>query len=76
MVGWWYAGESEPGKLGYTLTLDRGVRIRSDYPRAENGWLAEAPTRCVLGPGSRLKIAKEPVQIEGGAWWVPVVGDR
>lgn len=71
VAGWWYAGTSAPGVQGATITMDRSARVRADYPRRDNGWLATARERCVLPAGARVTLSHAPVHVEGDRWWVP-----
>lgn len=73
LVGYWYAGRSAPARAGQRLVLDRSVNVRSDYPDAHNSYDARTPIRCVLRPGDVLVLSKAPVEVPGGAYWVPLV---
>lgn len=73
VVGYWFAGTTDPGKVGYAVTMDKAIRVRADYPRAENSWNSSAEVRCVLPPGLRVNISQAPIAVEGGGWWVPLI---
>lgn len=73
VVGYYYAGSAAPGALGETVTLTGGARVRADYPDRHNRFNASAEVRCVLPPGSRLRLDAAPVAVPGAAYWVPVV---
>lgn len=75
VVGYWYAGEESPGRAGTPLTLDKAIRVRKDFPRAENNWSKDAEVRCVVPPGAHLRLSGDPVSVQGGGWWVPLGAD-
>jgi hypothetical protein len=60
---------------GATWVLPGAVNVRSDYPRADNGWNKSAPVVCVLTAGSRVFVGSKPVPVPGGGVWVPIKGD-
>ncbi len=74
ILGYFYAGSAAPGRLGETITLSQGARVRADYPGVHNRHDASAPVRCVLPPGSRVRLDAEPLRVPGEAFWVPLVG--
>lgn len=73
VVGYWYAGESAPGKVGQALTLDQSVNVRATYPTEGNRFDKRSPVRCVLSEGDRIVLAQAPIRVAGGHWWVPLV---
>ena len=73
VVGYWYAGRNAPGSAGQTITMDRSVNVRADYPDAHNGYDARSPVRCVLKAGDQLVLTQAPISVPGGAYWVPLV---
>ncbi|TVQ93150.1 MAG: hypothetical protein EA397_05085 [Deltaproteobacteria bacterium] len=74
LLGYAYAGSKKPGGRGDIWLVRQSVNVRSDYPRPENSWSARAAVRCVLPTGSRVDLIKEPLAVEGGAYWVPIYG--
>lgn len=74
VLGYAYAGDRRPGRRGEVWLVRQSVYVRADYPRADNDWDARAPIRCVLPTGARVELRKEPIAIDGGAYWVPVLG--
>lgn len=74
VVGYAYAGESSPGSAGQVWTVPRGINVRADHPRRENGWNARTRVVCVLPRGARVRLTEAPVAVAGGAWWVPIQG--
>jgi hypothetical protein len=64
-----------PGE-GQTWTVPSSVYVRSDYPKASNGWDSKASVVCALPPGARVEMADAPLRIEGGAVWVRVRPDK
>lgn len=73
VVGYFHAGSTAPGQLGETVTISRGARVRADYPDRHNHFNASAPVRCVIPPGSSLRLDAAPIAVPGAAVWVPVV---
>ncbi len=73
IVGYFHAGPTAPGQLGETVTISRGARVRADYPDRHNHFNASAPVRCVIPPGSSLRLDAAPIAVPGAAVWVPVV---
>ncbi len=73
VVGYFHAGSQSPGAQGQTITLSRGARVRADYPDVHNRHNASAPVRCVLPPGSRVRLDAAPITVPGRAVWVPLV---
>ena len=74
VLGYWYAGEQRPGAVGDVHVVDGGVNVRLRYPCTENGWNARDTLVCSLGHGQRVRISREPIHVNGGAWWVPLSG--
>jgi len=68
--GYAYAGRDRP--QGSTWVLPRSLNVRQDYPRRENGYNARATVTCILRKGARVDLVKEPIAVDGGAWWVPI----
>jgi len=75
VIGYAYAGRTSPGALGDTWRVSRGLNVRVDYPRRENNWSSKARVVCVLPPGTRVRLDREPIAVEGGVTWVPVLPD-
>lgn len=74
VLGYFYAGAQAPGAQGQTVTLDRGSRVRADYPDRHNGFNASAALVCVLPAGTRVRLDAAPIAVPGAAVWVPLVG--
>lgn len=72
IVGYVYSGKTAPPGLTWRLSATRNVRV--DYPRRENRWNSGTRVVCVLPRGATLRVERPPVLVEGGAYWVPVVG--
>ena len=73
VIGYFHAGSTSPGHQGQTITLARGARVRADYPDRHSNFNANAPIRCVLPPGSTVRLDAEPITVPGQAVWVPLV---
>lgn len=73
VVGYWYAGERSPGKVGQQLTLDQSVNVRATYPDEQNRFDKRSEVRCVLSEGDQVLLAQAPIRVPGGHWWVPLV---
>lgn len=73
VVGYFYAGGAAPGAPGELITLRQGARVRADYPGVHNRHNAAAAVRCVLPPGSTLRLDAAPIRVPGEAVWVPLV---
>lgn len=73
VVGYWYAGRARPGALGDTVRVPHSVHVRAQVPSRDNGWSARATVRCTLGRGDRVLLRREPIDVGGGHWWVPLV---
>ncbi len=71
--GYAYAGTARPGVSGGQWTLTGGVNVRAWYPTAENGFDARGTLVCTLAAGATVPVG-EPIEVPGGAWWVPVLG--
>ncbi len=74
IIGYWYAGETAPPK-GSSFTVDGGINVRVDYPGHHNAYNARAALVCTLGHGWELRLGNEPVEVPGGAYWVPLAAD-
>ena len=72
IVGYWYAGAESPGKLGEIITMRSWANVRADMPGPHNRYNARAEERCALIEGDRVRLTAEPIQIAGGAYWVPL----
>jgi len=72
-VGYWYAGRRSPGPPRTRVVLDRMINVRDEYPHRGNHWNARTRIRCVLEPGDVATISVDPLVIEGGHVWVPVL---
>jgi len=72
-VGYWYAGSQYPGGVGSTVPFDRAVNVRVDYPDHHNRFDARSHIECVIQPGDRVRISREPVLVPGNRYWVPLV---
>lgn len=72
-VGYWYAGRLSPGRVGDLVDLDRSVNVRVAYPEEANGWSSRTRIACVLAPGDRVRISRDPHVLRGGHVWVPLL---
>lgn len=72
IVGYWYAGRQSPGQVGDTVHLARSINVRNAFPSADNGWNSGGRIRCVLRPGDQVRLSDQPIEVSGGAWWVPL----
>lgn len=73
IVGYWYGGRTLPGRAGQTITVAQSVNVRADYPDRHNGYDARTALRCGLKIGDRIKLSRDPIQVPGDAYWVPLV---
>ena len=73
-IGWWYAGQANPGRKGATHRIRTSANVRADYPRKDNGYDAKAPLRCTLTAGTQIRLSEDPVDVYAGHWWVPLNG--
>jgi len=72
-VGYWYAGEVAPASAaGELVEIRAWHRVREDFPGTHNGFNARSPERCALMEGDRVRLTEAPIQVPGGAWWVPL----
>ncbi len=73
VVGYWYAGEEEPGAQGSTVTLTHAVNVRADYPDVHNRFDARSKVTCVLQEGDLVRLSRAAVKVPGNAYWVPLM---
>lgn len=71
-VGWWDAGRTYPGDAGQIVTIDGKHNVRDEYPHRGNRWATGTRIHCLLQPGDAVRLG-EPVRVDGGRWWVPLV---
>ncbi len=72
-VGYWYAGEVAPAQAaGELVEIRAWHRVREDYPGTHNRFNARSPERCALMEGDKVRLTEAPIQVPGGAWWVPL----
>jgi len=79
VVGYIYYNQRAPVAPDEAWTTFRDLAIRDDYPRRENGWKYDrAAVVCTIYAGTVVRLdPKHPaMEVEGGAWWVPVVAGR
>lgn len=72
-VGYWYAGEANPGRVGQIVTMDRSANVRETYPHKDNGYDFSSSLRCSLVPGDKVRISGAPIAVDGGSYWVPLL---
>ncbi|MCP4809834.1 MAG: hypothetical protein GY913_25450 [Proteobacteria bacterium] len=73
LVGYWYAGHPFEPTSGDEYTLKFGKFVRAEYPHRDNGWRADAEVRCTLRAGDTIKLSANPILVDGGKYWVPLV---
>lgn len=71
-IGYWYAGENNPGTTGDTVTVELGVNVRMDYPDAHNNFDKRTKVRCILKRGDKVKLTAAPILVPGNRYWVPL----
>jgi hypothetical protein len=75
VVGYWYAGTTSPGKKGDRIRIPRDLNVRADYPDTHNRYNRRAEIRCTLGVGQTITLLADPIEVPGGAYWVPLLGN-
>jgi hypothetical protein len=71
-IGYWYAGEDNPGAVGQTITVEIGVNVRADYPDTHNDFDKRTKVRCILKRGDKVKLTSTPILVPGDRFWVPL----
>ncbi len=77
VVGYAFYDMKKPARRMTEWKLSRDLNVRSEYPSKKNGWDVQGTeVVCVLLEGSTIEIhpSAPPMRIEGGAWWIPVIG--
>jgi hypothetical protein len=74
--GYAYVASGRAPGQGQVWTVPGSIYVRSDYPKASNGWDSKAGVVCALPAGARVELADAPLRIEGGAVWVRVRPDK
>ncbi len=72
LVGYWWAGEESPGHMGDVISVPRDLNVRAWAPSVSNGFDTRGDVRCTLGAGDRIRLSAEPLDVPGGAVWVPL----
>ena len=75
VIGYWYAGIESPGTAGDTLTIDEWTNVREELPTYKNEWSTRTAIQCVLRPGDKLTLSKEPSFVPRDSYWVAIVAD-
>ena len=73
IVGYWYSGRAAPGAQGETVTIERDLNVRQDFPDRHNNYNFKSDVRCVLRKGDLVHLSKEPMLVPGDHYWVPLV---
>ena len=71
-IGYWYAGEKNPGAVGQVVDVELGVNVRKDYPDAHNNFDKRTKVRCILKRGDKVKLTAAPILVPGNRYWVPL----
>ncbi len=71
-IGYWYAGENNPGAAGQIVTVELGVNVRKDYPDTHNNFDKRTKVRCILKRGDKVKLTAAPILVPGNRYWVPL----
>ncbi len=77
VVGYVFYDMRPPRSSAQVWTLTRDLNVRQDFPKASNHWNIQASEIvCVLLEGTQLHLdpGAPAIRVEGGAWWLPVVG--
>jgi hypothetical protein len=74
--GYAYMGASTTLAVGDVWAVDRPLNVREEYPGRDNGWNPRATVVCVLPSGVDVELYEAPIQVDGGAVWVRVSGDK
>lgn len=74
ILGYAYAGESSPGRVGQVWTAPQTVNVRAEYPSLQNDFSPRTQVVCLLIQGSLVTLEHEPIQVPGDAYWVPIAG--
>ncbi len=72
LIGYWYAGRDNPGRVGDTITVPRDMNVRAHVPSLSNDFDSRGPVRCVLVQGDRVRLTHAPVPVPVDAFWVPL----
>ncbi len=75
VVGYAYAGRDAPNLVNGTFVAAKSMTVRADYPRRDNRFQKRAPARCAIAEGMKVQ-AQPPIQVDGWAYWVPIVDVR
>ena len=73
VIGYVYAGADKPGDQGTEWTVPSAVNVRAEYPSFRNEYSSKTKVECVLYKGNLVMLVNGPIEVSGGAWWVPVV---
>jgi hypothetical protein len=71
-IGYWYAGTKIPGAQGDLVDVAISVNVRKDYPNGKNGFNKQAPVRCILRRGDKVKLTAAAIGVGRGHYWVPL----
>lgn len=72
IIGYWYAGATEPEITNGWTTVTYGRNVRIDYPEKHNGYNARTPVTCVLFDNMAVPVQDAPILVAGGKYWVPL----
>ncbi len=72
LIGYWYAGRANPGRVGDVVTVPRDMNVRAHVPSLSNNFDSRGPVRCVLVEGDRVRLTHAPVPVPVDAFWVPL----
>jgi hypothetical protein len=71
-IGYWYAGTEVPGAPGDLVDVAISVNVRKDYPNGKNGFNKQAPVRCILRRGDKVKLTDAAIEVGRSHYWVPL----
>jgi len=71
-IGYWYAGKEMPGAQGDLVDVGISVNVRKDYPNGRNGFNKQAPVRCILRRGDKVKLTAAGMEVGRSHYCVPL----
>jgi len=71
-IGYWYGSKGFSASQGDLVDVSISVNVRKDYPSGKNGFNKQAPVRCILRRGDKVKLTGAPIEVARGHYWVPL----